>query len=55
MLVLSRKVGERIVIGNDVTVVVTKIVGERVSLGIEAPKEVRVDRYEVNKERKKAA
>ena len=47
MLVLTRKVGERIQIGNEITVVVTKVAGNRVTLGIEAPKEVRIVRGEL--------
>jgi len=47
MLVLSRKKNERIVIGKDVLVSVVEIRGDKVRLGIEAPREVRVDRQEV--------
>ena len=47
MLVLSRKVGERLVIGDNVTVVVTKVAGNRVTLGVEAPDDVRIIRGEV--------
>ena len=47
MLVLSRKVGERLVIGENITVVVTKVAGNRVTLGIEAPNDVRVVRAEL--------
>ncbi len=49
MLVLTRKVGERIHIGNDITLVVTKSAGNRVTLGIEAPKDVRIVRGELEK------
>ena len=49
MLVLSRKVGERIQIGNDVELVVTAIQGNRVQLGIAAPKSVRITRGELAK------
>ena len=49
MLVLSRKVGERIVIGDDVTVVVSRISGNRVSVGIEAPHNVKVIRGELKR------
>ena len=38
MLVLSRKVGEKIVIGKDTTITVTEIAPGRVRIGIEAPK-----------------
>lgn len=47
MLVLSRKLGERIVIGQDVTITVVRVSGNRVSLGIEAPADVRVIRAEL--------
>jgi carbon storage regulator len=47
MLVLSRKVGERIVIGDNVSVVINRIVGNRVSVGVEAPPEVRIRRGEL--------
>jgi len=47
MLVLSRKKNERIVINNNVTVMVVDIRGDKVRLGIEAPKEVSVHRSEV--------
>ena len=47
MLVLSRKRNESIVINNDITIVVVEIRGDKVRLGIEAPKEVPVHRQEV--------
>jgi carbon storage regulator len=47
MLVLSRKKNESIVINNDVTVTVVEIRGDKVRLGIVAPKEVPVHRQEV--------
>ena len=47
MLVLSRKNNESIVINNDITVVVVEIRGDKVRLGVEAPKEVPVHRREV--------
>ena len=47
MLVLSRKKNESIVINNDITIVVVEIRGDRVRLGIEAPKEVPVHRREI--------
>jgi carbon storage regulator len=47
MLVLSRKKNESIVINNDITIVVVEIRGDKVRLGIEAPKEVPVHRREV--------
>ena len=47
MLVLSRKKNESIVINNDITIVVVDIRGDKVRLGVEAPKEVPVHRQEV--------
>jgi carbon storage regulator len=47
MLVLSRKKNESIVINNDVTVTVVEIRGDKVRLGIVAPKDVPVHRQEV--------
>ena len=47
MLVLTRRVGESIVIGNDVVVTVLEVRGEVVRVGIDAPREVAVHRQEV--------
>ncbi|MBM3999738.1 MAG: carbon storage regulator [Planctomycetes bacterium] len=47
MLVLSRKQGESLVIGESIRIVVTRIDGNRVSLGIEAPSETRILRAEL--------
>ena len=47
MLVLSRKLGETIVIGNGITVKVLAVDGDRVKLGVVAPAEVPVHREEV--------
>ncbi len=47
MLVLSRKEGERIVIGDNVTLVISKVSGNRVTIGIEAPRDVKVVRGEL--------
>jgi carbon storage regulator len=47
MLVLSRKKNESIIINDDITIVVVEIRGDKVRLGIEAPKEVPVHRNEV--------
>ncbi len=47
MLILSRKQGERIVIGPDIELTVVAIRGERVQLGFHAPKEVAVHREEI--------
>ena len=47
MLVLSRKVGERIQIGENITLVVSRVIGNRVTIGIEAPSDVRIVRSEL--------
>ena len=47
MLVLSRRIGERVCIGPDVVVRVVEISGNRVRLGIEAPPHVRILRGEL--------
>ena len=47
MLVLSRKKNESIIINDDITIVVVEIRGDKVRLGVEAPKEVPVHRNEV--------
>ena len=47
MLVLSRTIGETIHIGDDVTVTVIDVRGNKVKLGVEAPKNVAVHRSEV--------
>lgn len=47
MLILTRRVGENILIGPDVVVTVLGIKGNQVRIGIKAPKEVRVDREEL--------
>ncbi|PQO35018.1 carbon storage regulator [Bremerella cremea] len=47
MLVLSRKIGDSIKVGDDVEIVVLQLRGDKVRLGIEAPKSVEVHRREV--------
>lgn len=50
MLVLSRRPGESIVIGNQVTVTVLEVRGDQIRIGIDAPREVQVHREEVFRE-----
>ncbi|PLV57476.1 carbon storage regulator CsrA [Thermotoga sp. SG1] len=52
MLVLTRKVGEKIVVGNDIVITVLKIEGNSVKIGIEAPKHVKILREELYEELK---
>jgi len=47
MLVLSRKAGERIVIGDDIVITVIRSTNSQVKIGIEAPKNVTVMRKEL--------
>jgi carbon storage regulator len=47
MLVLSRKIGEKVVIGDGIVLVVKRILGQRVTFGIEAPQSVRIVRGEL--------
>jgi carbon storage regulator len=50
MLVLSRKSGERVLVGEDVEVVVLEIDGDRVKLGFNAPRYVPICRAEIHQE-----
>lgn len=47
MLVLSRKKNEAIVIGDQVTITVVEIRGDKVRIGIDAPKDVSINRQEI--------
>lgn len=47
MLILSRRVGECVTIGNDIVVKVLEVSGNQIRLGISAPREVRVLREEI--------
>lgn len=47
MLILSRKVDEKIKIGDNITITLIEVRGEQVKIGVEAPKNVKVFRQEV--------
>jgi len=52
MLVLSRKVGQRLVIDDNIIIVISRIAGNRVQIGIEAPDDVHIMRGELDKIRR---
>lgn len=52
MLVLTRRINERLRIGDDVTITIIGIKGNQVRIGIEAPKSVSVDREEIYQRKK---
>ncbi len=47
MLILTRRIGETLVVGDDVTVTVLGVKGNQVRLGVNAPKDVAVHREEI--------
>jgi len=48
VLILSRRIGEKLIIGDNVTVTILAVKGNQVRIGIEAPRNVRVDREEIH-------
>lgn len=54
MLVLSRKLNEDVVINGNITIKVIEIRGDKVRLGIDAPSDVCVDRWEVSEAKKRS-
>ena len=47
MLILTRRVGEALMVGNDTKIVVLGVKGSQIRLGINAPKDVKVNREEI--------
>jgi carbon storage regulator len=55
MLILTRRVGERLCVGDDVTVTALTIRGAQVKIGVNAPDAVSVDREEVRERKRRHA
>ena len=55
MLVLTRNIGQEIIIDGGIRVTITAVMGDRVRIGITAPPDVRVDRAEINARRQEFA
>lgn len=51
MLILTRRIGEKLIINEEISVVVIEIKGNQVRFGIDAPKYITVDREEVHQKR----
>ena len=51
MLILTRRVGETLMVGDEVTVTVLGVKGNQVRIGVNAPKEVAVHRQRIQKEK----
>ena len=51
MLVLTRKVGEKVLIGDSIVITVVQIDRNKIRIGIEAPDEIPVDREEIREEK----
>jgi carbon storage regulator len=47
MLILTRKIGESLVVGNDITITILGVKGNQVRVGIKAPRDVAVHREEI--------
>ncbi len=50
MLVLTRKLGEKIIINNEIEIIVVQVKGKQVRLGVKAPKDTSIHRDEVQQE-----
>jgi carbon storage regulator len=48
MLILTRRVGEKVMVGNDVAVTIVGVKGNQIRIGIDAPKNVAIHRKEID-------
>ena len=55
MLILTRHIGEKVKIGDDVTLTVVDLRGNQVRIGIQAPRDIEVDREEIRKRKQRAS
>ncbi|MDU8923541.1 carbon storage regulator CsrA [Pasteurellaceae bacterium LIM206] len=55
MLILTRKVGESLLIGDDVSITILNVRGNQIKIGVNAPKDVSVHREEIYQRIKQAA
>ncbi len=53
MLILTRKLGETVIVGDNIKITIVKINKQQVKLGVDAPKNVIVDREETYKKKKR--
>lgn len=52
MLVLTRRVGESVIVNDSIKIMLVEIRGDRVRIGVDAPQDVKVDREEIHKQLK---
>ena len=55
MLILTRHIGEKVKIGDDVTLTVVDLRGKQVRIGIQAPRDIEIDREEIRKRKQRAS
>ncbi|TDQ58132.1 carbon storage regulator CsrA [Mesocricetibacter intestinalis] len=55
MLILTRKVGESLLVGDDISITILNVRGNQVKIGVNAPKDVSVHREEIYQRIKQAA